>query len=50
MLRVKPLGRDPYDTKFYRAFDRFLAVLLRRRWAVVAVVVGLFALSLVVMG
>ena len=50
MLRVKPLGRDPYDTKFYRAFDRFLAALLRRRWAVVAVVVGLFALSLVVMG
>lgn len=50
MLRVKPLGRDPYDTKFYRAFDRFLAALLRRRWAVVAGVVGLFALSLVVMG
>ena len=50
MLRVKPLGRDPYDTKFYRAFNRFLAALLRRRWAVVAVVVGLFALSLVVMG
>ena len=50
MLRVKPLGRDPYDTKFYRAFDRFLAVLLHRRWAVVAVVVGLFVLSLVVMG
>lgn len=50
MLRVKPLGRDPYDTKFYRAFDRFLAALLRRRWAVVAVVVGLFVLSLVVMG
>ncbi|MBD9301469.1 MAG: efflux RND transporter permease subunit [Alistipes senegalensis] len=50
MLRVKPLGRDPYDTRFYRAFDRFLAALLRRRWAVVAVIVGLFALSLVVMG
>ncbi len=50
MLRVKPAGRDPYDTKFYRAFDRFLGALLRRRWMVVAVVVGLFVLSLFVMG
>lgn len=50
MLRVKPAAHDPYNTKFYRAFDRFLAVLLCRRWWVVAVVVGLFALSLAVMG
>ena len=50
MLRVKPAAHDPYDTKFYRAFDRFLAVLLCRRWWVVAVVVGLFVLSLAVMG
>ena len=50
MLRVKPAAHDPYDTKFYRAFDRFLVVLLCRRWWVVAVVVGLFALSLAVMG
>ena len=50
MLRVKPAAHDPYDTKFYRKFDRLLAGLLRWRWGVVAGVVALFALSLVVMG
>ncbi len=49
-LRVKPVPHDPYDTKFYRAFDRMLAALLRWRWGVVAVVAGLFVLSLAVMG
>ncbi|WP_418981651.1 efflux RND transporter permease subunit [Alistipes sp.] len=50
MLRVKPVARDPYDTKFYRGFDRLLGGLLRWRWVVVAVVVGLFVGSLAVMG
>ncbi|WP_418407718.1 efflux RND transporter permease subunit [Alistipes sp.] len=50
MLRVKPAAHDPYDTKFYRAFDRLLATLLRWRWGVVAGVVALFVLSLAVMG
>ena len=50
MLRVKPAAHDPYDTKFYRKFDRLLAGLLRWRWGVVAGVVALFALSLAVMG
>ena len=50
MLRVKPAAHDPYDTKFYRAFDRLLAALLRWRWGVVAGVVTLFVLSLAVMG
>ena len=50
MLRVKPTAHDPYDTTFYRKFDRLLAGLLRWRWGVVAGVVALFALSLVVMG
>ena len=50
MLRVKPAAHDPYDTKFYRQFDRLLAGLLRWRWGVVAGVVALFALSLAVMG
>lgn len=50
MLRVKPAEHDPYDTKFYRAFDRLLAALLRWRWGVVAGVVALFVLSLAVMG
>lgn len=50
MLRVKPSAHDPYDTKFYRRFDRLLAALLHWRWGVVAGVVALFALSLAVMG
>ena len=50
MLRVNPAAHDPYDTKFYRKFDRLLAGLLRWRWGVVAGVVALFALSLAVMG
>ena len=50
MLKVKPVAGDPYDTRFYRAFDRLLAALLRWRWAVAATVAGLFVLSLVVMG
>lgn len=50
MLRVKPVAHDPYDTKFYRAFDRLLGGLMRWRWVVVTVVVGLFVLSLAVMG
>lgn len=50
MLRVKPVAHDPYDTRFYRAFDRLLGRLLRWRWIVVTVVVGLFIASLAVMG
>ena len=49
MLRVNPAAHDPYDTKFYRAFDRLLAALLRWR-GVVAGVVALFAAALAVMG
>ena len=50
MLRVAPAAGDPCDTPFYRWFDRLLGALLRHRWLTVAVVAGLFALSLVVMG
>lgn len=50
MLRRPTAVRDPYDTRFYRGFDRLLAALLRRRWAVLCVAVGLFALSLFAMG
>ncbi len=50
MLRVTPSDRDPYDTRFYRRFDRLLSVLLRHRWATVLSVAGLFVLSLYVMG
>ncbi len=50
MLRVKPVAHDPYDTKFYRTFDRILTALLRWRWGVVAGVAALFAAALAVMG
>jgi len=50
MLRVRPAAHDPYDTKFYRLFDRLLAALLRRRWTVVTIVAALFAASLYAMG
>lgn len=50
LLRAGPGGRDPYASRFYRTFDRLLALLLGRRWAVVAVVAGLFVGSVVVMG
>jgi len=46
----RPIGKDPYDSRFYRAFDRLLAWLLRRRWGVVAGAVLLFFGSLVAMG
>lgn len=41
---------DPYDKRFYRLFERVLRRLLAHRKATVAVTVGLFALSLFVMG
>ncbi|HBV49935.1 MAG TPA: multidrug transporter AcrB [Alistipes sp.] len=50
LLRSPATAGDPYDSRFYRAFDRLLALLLRRRWVVVAVVAGLFAASIAVMG
>ncbi len=50
LLRVAATPHDPYDTPFYRAFDRLLAALLRRRWLTVTCVVLLFAASLYAMG
>lgn len=50
LLRVAEQRGNPYDTRFYRAFDRTLAAFLRHRWSVVGVVVGLFLLSLYAMG
>ena len=49
MLRVAPAAGDPYDTRFYRAFDRLLTTLLRYRWMTLLSVTGLFVLSLFVM-
>lgn len=41
---------DPYDKPFYNKFGRFLAVLIRNRVKTLASMVGLFLLSLYVMG
>ncbi|MEG2036175.1 MAG: efflux RND transporter permease subunit [Mucinivorans sp.] len=43
-------NKDPYDTKFYGAFDKFLTLLIRFRWVTVSVVVAMFIGSLVIMG
>ena len=39
-------GKDPYDSKFYNAYKRFLELCLRFRWPTVGIVFGLFVLSL----
>ncbi len=46
----RPARKDPYDSRFYRAFDRMLAALLRRRWLVAAGAAVLFVGSVFVMG
>lgn len=50
MLKVEKSTEQPYTSRFYRAFDRLLEALLRWRWAVMAVVVGCFVVSMWVMG
>jgi len=50
LLRSSAAAGNPYDGRFYRAFDRLLAGLLRRRWLVAVVAAGLFIGSLAVMG
>ena len=50
MLRVTPSAHDPYDTPFYRTFDRVLSALLRHRLLTVGAVAALFAGTLWVMG
>ncbi|MEG0795840.1 MAG: efflux RND transporter permease subunit [Odoribacter sp.] len=43
-------GIDPYDTKFYHKFGNFLRLLIHHKWITMLVMVGLFMLSLMVMG
>jgi len=42
--------KDPYDGKFYHLYRRCLSASIRFRWVTVAVVVGLFLLSLIGFG
>lgn len=42
----RPSGKNPYESRLYRWFDRTLTALLHRRWWVVAGVVVLFVLSI----
>jgi len=39
-------AKDPYDTKFYRAYRTFLTACLRARWVTAGVVAAVFAASL----
>ena len=43
-------GKDPYDTKLYNKFGKLLYTLIRYKVLTLLVMVGLFVLSLVVMG
>lgn len=43
-------GKDPYDTKLYNKFGKLLYMLIRYKVLTLLVMVGLFVLSLVVMG
>lgn len=52
ILKDKPdaSGKDPYDTKFYDKFSGLLRTLIRYKVATISVVIGLFVISLVIMG
>ncbi len=50
MLVTSSNSSSQYNTVFYRTFDRFLAFLLRWRWAVVTCVILLFIGSMKIMG
>lgn len=41
----KKADKDPYDNAFYNGYKKFLALCIRFRWVTVAVVAGLFAIS-----
>lgn len=41
---------DPYAGKFYQVYRKFLTLAIRFRWITIAVVVGMFAISLVGFG
>ncbi|MGL5681481.1 MAG: efflux RND transporter permease subunit [Marinifilaceae bacterium] len=45
-----PSGKDPYDTKFYDKFSAILRKLIKFKWITISVVIGMFFLSLVIMG
>ncbi|WP_020527628.1 efflux RND transporter permease subunit [Flexithrix dorotheae] len=47
LLKVKPeQGKDPYDNKFYNWFDKFLGTILAKPFMTIAIIVGIFILSL----
>ena len=39
-------AKDPYDSKFYRAYRALLGGAIKARWLTIAIVVGMFAISL----
>ncbi len=43
--KAKSAGKGPYDSAFYNAYKKFLALCIRFRWVTVAVVFGVFAVS-----
>lgn len=49
-LKVKKIKEDPYDNKFYAFFKRFLAVVIRRKWLSISVIVVTLLLAGVLFG
>ncbi len=43
--KAKRAGKGAYDSAFYNAYKKFLALCIRFRWVTVAVVFGVFAVS-----
>lgn len=43
-------NKDPYDKPFYHKFANLLQKLIRYRWHTLTVIIGMFILSLVIMG
>ncbi len=50
LLPNSVVQRDPYDSRFYRLFDKFIVGTLRYRYGVLAATIALFFISLEVMG
>ena len=43
-------GKDPYDKPFYHKFSKLLQRMIKYRWHTLTVIIGMFVLSLVIMG
>ena len=52
ILKAHPsqTGKDPYDKPFYRKFESFLSLLIKKKALTLGSVLGIFVISLIIMG